>query len=87
MVILDALSVLPKDLPHNHSFCNISILHPAQLAPSSAPTYHFHNMSMLEERPEDALDACQTELQHDLVADLTLASALPEFKIIAREME
>ena len=94
LAILDAFSVLPSDLPHNLSFCNISILHPAHLAPSTAPTYHFHNltlnptnMSMLEERPEDVLDACQTELQQDLVAALTKASALPESKVIAQEME
>jgi hypothetical protein len=55
--------------------------------PSTAPTYHFHNMSMLDERPEDVLDACQTDLQHDLVAALTIASALPESKVIAQEME
>jgi hypothetical protein len=94
MATCDALSVFPSDLPYNFSFCNISLLHPANLVPSSAPTYHFHqlalnptNMSMLEERPEDSLDACQSNLQHDLVAALTIASSLPESKIIAAEME
>jgi hypothetical protein len=68
------------------------ILPEAHVTVSMAPTIYFHllsfcPMALLEERPEYVLDACQPVLQVDLVASLTAASALPESKVLAEEME
>jgi hypothetical protein len=64
----------------------------AHIIVSDAPTIYFHHLSfclmaMLEDRPEDVLDACQPDLQVDLVTSLTAASALQESKVLAEEME
>jgi hypothetical protein len=64
----------------------MDILLTAHATLSDAIPLNFHHLSMcpmalLEERPEDVLDACQPELQVDLVAALNAASASPESKI------
>ena len=73
----------PNPIIKTPNFLNMSLLPTANTIPSNAAALNFHHLSLLpmtelEERPETVLDACQSDLQKDLVTALVTASALPE---------
>ena len=82
----------PSLMVKTEFFFNMSVLPTANTVFSNQPALQFHHLSLLpmtdlEERPETVLDACQSNLQVDLVAALVNASALPESVILANAME
>jgi hypothetical protein len=84
----------PQEIPivKTANFLNMSILPTTNTVLSENFPLNFHHLSLLpmtelEERPKTVLDACQTDLQVDLVASLVAASALPESMVLADAME
>jgi hypothetical protein len=88
-------STTQKNVPDssNSTYFAICIFLPkAHVNASETPPISFHHLSfcpmaLLNQRPEDVLDAGQPVFPVDLVAYLTAASTLAQSKVLAEEMD